>query len=303
LVSLVAMAKRKKDAEEARARAQQAPPGPITALGGAGGVIAEGQEDDDQPPPVAGDREWLWLEATSMKDVKAALNGKPDGTFLLRPQTDLAFLDKKPEPRVGGERTKSHAKRLQKYANAIKGKGGNPDGLFCMFPRTDKAPPGAGPCVMCVVYQGKATEHLCEKNADGIFTLNKKSTGCSDLDSMTQLLRKKQPFWPVPLTHYDKGPYVFPVPEKNPMASYKALEGLFKHKYALSVVFQGKATHHMVVAEPGKEAYVGNDAKTRRQFTATSLPALVQMLGNPGVKDTKGRPWPAPLTKPHVQFS
>jgi len=56
--------------------------------------------------------------------------------------------------------------------------------------------------VISVIYKGKPTHHLCVASDDKVSTINKKPTGTTGLKETIALIKKKQPFWPVPLKSY-----------------------------------------------------------------------------------------------------
>lgn len=57
--------------------------------------------------------------------------------------------------------------------------------------------------VVAVIFKGKPTHHLAVKTAQGM-KINNKPTPAKNIGQLVTLLRKKHPFWPVPIDEYVK---------------------------------------------------------------------------------------------------
>lgn len=56
--------------------------------------------------------------------------------------------------------------------------------------------------VISVIYRGKPTHHLCVAPPSSVSTINKKPTGATGLSDTIEIIKSKQPFWPVPLKSF-----------------------------------------------------------------------------------------------------
>ncbi len=61
--------------------------------------------------------------------------------------------------------------------------------------------------VLSVIFTGKATHHLVNRDSEtGTMMINGRETPAKTLGELQTLLRKKQPYWPAPLTTGVEGP-------------------------------------------------------------------------------------------------
>jgi len=197
------------------------------------------------------------------------------------------------------------------------------DGRFLV---RDRGASNPGEYVICVVYKGKPTHHLVKKDESGALLVNKKSFGgASDIETLVNALKKKQPGWPVPL---DKpvsagggggggGGAKKASPKKaggkpkkpgyiHDKLSREQAEALIEEagtdngrfllrtregkpgEYVLCVVYKGKPTHHLITKNP-EGLYIVN----KKPFGNTKkIVKLVETLS------TKCPGWPVPLDKP-----
>lgn len=89
-----------------------------------------------------------------------------------------------------------HNKITREDAEALVTEAGLDDGRFLLRTREGKK----GEYVLCVVYKGKPTHHLCSKNEEGLYAVNKKTYGGHEkISALVAQLSKKTAGWPVPL--------------------------------------------------------------------------------------------------------
>jgi hypothetical protein len=136
------------------------------------------------------------------------------------PSTSASTETASPPAAAVGEDLYYHKKVLSKEeSGALVLKPGTGDGTFLVYDHT------TGDKVLCVVYKGKATNHLITV-VDGQFLINKKAfVDASSLDALVSGLGKPGvPKWPVPLAHPVAPPKVDPAIEAAAAAAAAAAE-------------------------------------------------------------------------------
>jgi len=179
------------------------------------------------------------------------------------------------------------------------------NGKFCIRQRPDDD----GEYVLCVVYKGKPTHHLITTN--GGVKVNKKSYGgATTLEELVDVLSKPGVAgWPVQLivpggaeAGTPRGSSSGNRPWLHPRMSTEDATGLLKEhndepgfflirqhtsptEFVISVIYKGKATHHLCVANPDEESTINKKSTGVKGIEAT-------------INKIKNRQpfWPVPLT-------
>jgi len=210
------------------------------------------------------------------------------------------------------------------YNTALVTAAGLDDGRFLVRTRDGNH---KGEYVLCVVFKEKPTHHLITKTEDGDLQVNKKTFGGhKDVANLVDVLKTKQPGWPVPLDKpvavagaaaavpaaaaapkakkgsvkkaSGKGSYVHKGVSREECEALVTEAGLEDgrflvrqtkpNQFAICVVYKGKPTHHLMV--PNAEGFY---TVNKKQFGEYKKPAeMIKHLSK------KQAGWPVPLDKP-----
>ena len=197
-----------------------------------------------------------------------------------------------------------HEKMSSEEAKALMA--GKPEGTFCVRRRDDPTS-----FALTVVYNSRATHHSLKCPVDGKASVGKSELPVSGLSDAVAHLRAKQTYWPVPLKEHIPGSAglknavvtilevdaaqewlhgKMSTEEATKLAAHRPDGTFFVRRrddstnFALTVVYQSKATHHSLKCPADGKAVIG-----KSELPVSGLSEAVAHLRS------KQTYWPVPL--------